>query len=102
MIVYAYLSVTVYLVVITLQAHRERGGGAGGPSAPNNLQNFADFLSEKAVKAKDVRKKIKIFKYSRKLPESIKSARCSDVIRVKKFKIFIDRLSLVVILCFRH
>ena len=40
--------------------------------------------------------------YSRKLPESIKNAIPFDVIQVKNFKIFRERLLLVVILCFRQ
>ena len=69
------------------QARRKRGG-AGGASAPNNLLKFADFVSEKAVKAKVVRTKIQICFHSRKLPESIKNAISFDVIQVKKFKNF--------------
>ena len=53
---------------------------------------------KKAVKAKVVRKKIQICIYWRKLPESIKNAIPFDVIQVKKFKIFMERLSLAVIL----
>ena len=53
---------------------------------------------KKAVKAKVVRKKIQICIYSRKLPESIKNAIFFYVIQVKRFKIFVERLSLVVIL----
>ena len=77
-------------------------GGAGGLQPPNNLLKIADFVNEKAVKAKVVRTKIQICICSKKLPESIKNAISFDVIQVTKFKIFMERLSLVVILCFRQ
>ena len=40
--------------------------------------------------------------YSRKLPESIKNAISLDAIQVKNFTIFMEKLSLVVIFCFRQ
>ena len=78
------------------------GGGLGGFRPPNNLLKFANFVSEKGCKAKVVRKKIQTCMYSWKLPESIKNAISFDVIQVKKIKIFMGRLSFVVILCFRQ
>ena len=39
--------------------------------------------------------------YSRKLPESIKNAISLDVMQVKNFKVFMEKLSFVVI-CFRQ
>ena len=57
---------------------------------------------KKDVKAKVVGMKIQTRIYSRKLSESIKNA-VFDVVQVKNFKIFMERLSLVVmILCFRQ
>ena len=47
---------------------------------------------KKAVKAKVVRKEIEICIYSRKIPQSIKNERSFDVIQVKKFEIFMERL----------
>ena len=81
-----------------IQARRKREAGG----SPNNLLKFVDFVSEKAVKAKVAGMKIQIRIYSRKLPESIKNAISLDVIQVKNLKIFMERLSLVVILCFRQ
>ena len=43
--------------------------------------------------AKLVGMKIKTRMYSRKLPESIKNAISFDVIQLKNFKIFLERLS---------
>ena len=40
--------------------------------------------------------------YSRKLPESIQNAISFDIIQVKNFKTFMERPSLVVILCLRQ
>ena len=54
---------------------------------------------KKAVKAKVVRMKIQTRIYWKKLPESIQNAISFDVIQVKNFKIFMERPSLVVILC---
>ena len=40
--------------------------------------------------------------YLRKIPESIQNATSFDVIQVKNFKIFMERASLVMILCLRQ
>ena len=77
-------------------------GGWGGFSPPIICLSLLILKVEKAVRAKVVRTKIQICTYSRKLPESIKNAISFDVIQVKEFKIFIERLSLVVIFCFRQ
>ena len=79
------------------------GGRAGGALAPPIICLSLLILKvEKAVRTKVVRTKIQICIYSRKLSESIKNAISFDVIQVKEFKIFIERLSLVVIFCFRQ
>ena len=77
------------------------GSGCGwGDLSPNNLLKFVDLQREKAVKAKVVGMTIQTRIYSRKLPESIKNAISFDVIQVQDFTILMERLSLVVILCF--
>ena len=86
----------------SMQGHRKRGGGGGWGRPPNSLLKFVDFVVKRAVKATIVGMKIQTRIYSRKLPESIKNAISFDVIEVKNFKIFMERPSLVVILCFRQ
>ena len=68
-------------------------GGAWGPQPPNNLLKFADFVSYIGCKSQGRIKKIQVCIYSRKLPESITNAISFDVIQVKKFKVFMKRLS---------
>ena len=57
---------------------------------------------KKAAKAKVVRMTIQTRIYSRKLPESIQNAISFDVIQFKHFKLFMEKPSLVIILCFRQ
>ena len=54
---------------------------------------------KKALKANLVRIKIQTRTYSRKLPESIQTF---DVMQVENCKIFVERPSSIVILCFRQ
>ena len=77
---------------------RKRGRLGGG----HNLLKFVDLVIKTSCKAKVVGMKIQTLIYSWKLPDSIKNAISVDVIQVKSFKIFMERLSLVVILCFRQ
>ena len=65
-------------------------------------RKFVDFESEKGCKSQDRRMKTQTCMYWRKLTESIKNSISFDVIQVENFKIFRERLLLVVILCFRQ
>ena len=76
------------------------GGMIVSFSPPINCRSLLIFKVKKAVKAKVIGMKIQTRIYSRKLPESIKNAISFDVTQVKNFNIFMERLSLVVILCF--
>ena len=76
-------------------------GGQGGLQPPNNLLKFAEFVSEKGCKRQGSKKEdsnLYIFEEATRIYQKYNIF----VILVKKFKIFMGRLSLVVILCFRQ
>ena len=89
-----------FYVLFIDQARRKRG--AGGFSPPNNLLKFVDFVSEKGCKSQGRKNEDSNSYIFEKLPESIQNAISFDVIQVNNFNIFIERPSLVVILCLRQ
>ena len=84
------------------QARRKRGGGWGGFSPPNNLLKFIDFVSEKDCKSHDRRNEDSNSYILEEATRIYQKCSIFDVIQVKNFKIFLERHSLVVILCFRQ
>ena len=83
------------------QARQKRG--AGGLQPPNNLLKFVDFASEKDCESQRCRNADSnsyIFEEATRIYQ--KYATSFYVIRVKTFKIILERLSLDVILCFRQ
>ena len=77
-------------------------GGLGGFRPPNNLLKFVDFVSEKGCKSqgrKNEDSNSYIFEEATRIyPECNVFA----VIQFKNFKLFMEKPSLVVILCFRQ
>ena len=78
------------------QARRKRGGW-GGFSPPNNLLKFVDFETEKGCKSQGRRNKYSNSYIFEEALRIYQNAISFDVIEVKDFKIFRERLSLVVI-----
>ena len=86
---------TVCSMDLTVQA---RPVGSGGLASPNNLLKFVDFVSEKGCKSQG-RKNEDSNSY---MFEEATNAISFDVIQFKNFKIFMEKPSLVMILCFRQ
>ena len=78
------------------------GGGAGGLQPPNTLLKFFDFLSEKGCKSQGGRNEDSNSYIFEEATRIFQICNVFDVMQVKNFKIFMERLSLVVILCFRQ
>ena len=70
--------------------------------SPNNLLKFVDFVSEKGCKSQGRKNEDSNSYIFEKLPESIQNAISVDVIQVDNWNIFMERPSLVVILCLRQ
>ena len=92
------------MTALKYQARRKRGGwgGWGGFSPPNNLLKFIDFVSEKDCKSHDRRNEDSNSYILEEATRIYQKCSIFDVIQVKNFKIFLERHSLVVILCFRQ
>ena len=76
-------------------------GGWGLKPSPNNLLNFVDFINEKGCKSQSLKNEdSNLYIFEEATGVYLKWNISFDVIQVKDFKIFMQRLSLVVILCF--
>ena len=87
---------------IKLKARRKRGGWGASAPPPNNLLKFVDFVSEKGCKSqgrKNYDSNSYIFEEATRFYPKCNTF---DVMKVESFKIFVERPSLVVILCFRQ
>ena len=81
------------------QAHRKRGGW-GGFSLPNKLLKFVDFENEKGCESQGRRNKYSNTYIFEEASRIYQNAISFNVIEIKDFKIFRERLSLVVIFAF--
>ena len=87
---------------IPLTGPSEAGGGAGGLHPPNNLLKFVGFFSEKGCESQGRKNQDSNWYIFEKATRIYPKCNTFDVMQVENFKIFVERPSLVVILCFRR
>ena len=96
-IVVIIVIVVIFIAIVIAVTGPSEAGGLGGFSPPNNLLKFVDFETEKGCKSQGRRNKYSNSYIFEKALRIYQNAISFDVIEVKDFKIFRERLSLVVI-----